>query len=802
MSVTVGHILIVDDHEINRKVLARLMSSHGHTFDTAENGEAALEKLRRKDQKPFDVVLLDVMMPVMDGYETLTQLKQDDTLRHLPVIMVTAVDEMDSVIRCITMGATDYLPKPFNAALLQARINASLAGKRLRDLELEYLEQVGYVTEAATRIEAGTFAEESLAKVADRSDALGRLAKVFQRMAREVHAREQRLKQQLEQLRCDIEDHQRATGDSPDAYLPMDRRQALVAGVGLPDRMRGAALFADISGFTALTERLAQELGFQRGAEEITRQLNRVYDALVGRVHQFGGSVIAFGGDAITCWFDGDAGPRAAACAFAMQAEMAVFAEILTPAGSTLSLGLKVAVAAGPARRFLVGDPGEQHLEVMAGELFDALSAAEHQAGRGEVVLTAAAVAAVPGLEVREWRGENAGRVAVVARLAAPAPAAPWPGIAPVSDAAARPWLLPLVYEKVHRGESEFLSELRPSAALLVQFAGIDYDADDDAGAKLDAFVRFVQGVVGAFDGALTLVSMGDKGSSLCVVFGAPSAHSDDAARAVKAAMALRTPPRELGFIRDLRMGVAYGPMRAGAYGCPAQRAYGVIGDPINLAARLMVADGHDTVCDILCDESIRQLAQGAVAFEALPPVQVKGKTAPVAVFRPVALRGGVAQIDLLPAAAQLTLKVASVLGDSFPIELLRGIHPVPAECESLEEQLRLLAGQRLLGISDDALAGEFPDSAVREAAYNLLLFAQRRQLHRQAAEWLEAHPVAGSGAHASIARHWRGAEDWPRAIAQLEMAGDEARREGLLTQAQAYIKESLALEGAAKGGG
>src|SRR6266540_1353883 len=84
-------------------------------------------------------MLLDLLMPVLDGYATLERIKADEALRHLPVIVITAVEDLESVVRCIELGATDYLPKPLNAQLLRARVTASLAGKRLRDLELEYL---------------------------------------------------------------------------------------------------------------------------------------------------------------------------------------------------------------------------------------------------------------------------------------------------------------------------------------------------------------------------------------------------------------------------------------------------------------------------------------------------------------------------------------------------------------------------------------------------------------------------------------------------------------------------------------
>jgi DNA-binding response OmpR family regulator len=175
----------------------------------AEDGVQAL-LLLGSAEPPIDVVLLDILMPNLDGYETLAAIKTDPALRHVPVIMITAVDETESAVRCIELGATDYLPKPFNAAVLRARIGASLAAKRLRDLELEYLEQVGRVTEAATAVESGTFAIDGLDVVAARTDALGSLGRVFQRMATEVRSREARLQQQVRELQIVIDEERQA----------------------------------------------------------------------------------------------------------------------------------------------------------------------------------------------------------------------------------------------------------------------------------------------------------------------------------------------------------------------------------------------------------------------------------------------------------------------------------------------------------------------------------------------------------------------------------------------------------------
>jgi two-component system, cell cycle response regulator len=203
-----GRILVVEDDPLARSMLTRRLQAEGHEAETAGSGLQALDRLA--GATPFDVVLLDIEMPELDGYETLSRIKENESLRHIPVIMISGVDELESIVRCIEMGATDYLPKPFDAAILRARLNASLAGKRLRDLELEYLEQVGRVIAAAGAVEADEFDPASLEDVAARDDALGQLARTFQRMALEVRAREDRLRQELRELRIEIDEQRQA----------------------------------------------------------------------------------------------------------------------------------------------------------------------------------------------------------------------------------------------------------------------------------------------------------------------------------------------------------------------------------------------------------------------------------------------------------------------------------------------------------------------------------------------------------------------------------------------------------------
>jgi two-component system cell cycle response regulator len=198
-----GFVLVVDDDAVNRLLLSRALERDGHRVRAVSNGLQALQALRGER---FDCVLLDVLMPEMDGYQVLAQIRSDPKLRRTPVIMISALEDIQSVVRCIEMGAEDYLPKPFDPVLLRARITAGLARKRLDDLEQEYLEQVSHVVAAAAAVESGTFERRQLDGVARRDDALGQLARVFQQMATEVRARERRLTQEVHKLRIEIDE--------------------------------------------------------------------------------------------------------------------------------------------------------------------------------------------------------------------------------------------------------------------------------------------------------------------------------------------------------------------------------------------------------------------------------------------------------------------------------------------------------------------------------------------------------------------------------------------------------------------
>lgn len=222
-------ILAVDDDEDNREVLRRRLEREGYEVHCAADGLEALERIQHER---FDLVLLDVLMPGANGYQVLGFLKEDAKTRDLPVIMISALDDLTSVVRCIEQGAEDYLTKPFDPVLLKARVGACLEKKRLRDVELEYLEQVRQVIDAATAMESGTYRPGSLSELAHGASELGRLARVFDGMAANVQQRERHLKDRVRDLRREIE----AARATPPTVGALADGTSLTAGQDFGDR--------------------------------------------------------------------------------------------------------------------------------------------------------------------------------------------------------------------------------------------------------------------------------------------------------------------------------------------------------------------------------------------------------------------------------------------------------------------------------------------------------------------------------------------------------------------------------------
>ncbi|MCB8984885.1 MAG: adenylate/guanylate cyclase domain-containing protein [Ardenticatenaceae bacterium] len=274
-------------------------------------------------------------------------------------------------------------------------------------------------------------------------------------------------------------------------------------------------------------------------------------------------------------------------------------------------------VASGSVRRYLVGRPEVQQIEVLAGQTLDELARLEKLAVQGEVLVSATAV--FPDMTTA---GERDGGGVVVCGLETAVSPDPWPELPPLPMAQTRRWLLEPTFYALQAGGSQFMAELRPANALFLQFWGVDYDGDAQAGQKLDRFVGWVQGVVAHYGGYILQLTTGDKGSYLYATFGALKAYEDDALRAVLAALDLHQLPQEMAFISRLQIGVTNGEMYVGAYGSGTRRTYGALGNKTNMAARLMVAAD----AGILCDQVVYGATKERITYEVLAPIQVKGR--------------------------------------------------------------------------------------------------------------------------------------------------------------------------------
>lgn len=423
-----------------------------------------------------------------------------------------------------------------------------------------------------------------------------------------------------------------------ETFIPPDRRRSLAQNEPLPDRASGAVLFADISGFTPLTEAMTRVMGARRGAEELTKKLNAVYDALISQIDKYGGSVITFSGDAALSWF-AETGSRAAtaarvlACAVALQNAMRQFAALELPDSTITALAIKVTVAYGSVRRFVVGDPEIRRIDVLAGSTVARTATAEHLAHPGEILMdepTADSLGA--RADILEWREDATTHEhfavlrALDARIDLPPPLLS----SPLPDDLLEPWLHRAVYERLRAEGELFLTELRPVVAMFVRFHGIDFDGDEAAGEKLDRFVARVQQILARYAGTLLELTIGDKGSYFYVAFGAPHMHEDDARRAVFATRELIPLCRELGYIEPLQIGISQGVMRVGGYGGVTRRMYGAQGDEVNLAARLMTEAAAGTV---LISGHVQKVVANEFDLEPLAPIRLKGKAEPLLPF-------------------------------------------------------------------------------------------------------------------------------------------------------------------------
>ena len=328
--------LVVDDSAVNRMLLTRHLATMGITAREASDGRSALEALRQSSAD-VAVVLLDVMMPEMDGYETLATIKSDESLRQLPVIMISGIDELQSVARCIELGAADYLPKPFDPVILAARVRASLVDKRLRDMEAAH---------AAAQAE---------------------LLRTIERQKTELS---------------------RFLSPQVAALVSSPEGEQLLAG----HRRQATAVFCDLRGFTAFSD--------SAEPEEVLGVLREYHAAMGELIVEHGGTLEHFAGDGMMVFFNDpvlqeDHVERAVRMAIAMRERFAGLAADWSRLG--FELGLGIGIATGYATLGRIGFEGRYDYG-MVGTAVIVASRLSSAAEGGQILLNPRAHAAVEAI--------------------------------------------------------------------------------------------------------------------------------------------------------------------------------------------------------------------------------------------------------------------------------------------------------------------------------------------------------------------------------------------------------------------
>jgi predicted ATPase/class 3 adenylate cyclase len=391
-------------------------------------------------------------------------------------------------------------------------------------------------------------------------------------------------------------------------------------------RTAAVVLVIDVVGFTPMSEALTRSGAY--GTEELTRILNGWFDTMAGLVSRYGGSVAEFAGDALTAVFWCDSGTRrltelrAVQCALDMQAEMAGFQTIVTRAG-TFGLAMKAGLAAGPLVSTVMGDPAIRVCYVLAGPALDRAATAERHARRGEVVVDRGLLEGGMSVEAMERRGRWC-VVGSVRERVSPARPAPLESIDEETAKRLAPFLHPAIAERLRSGRRDLVNEHRKVTVAFVELPGLAA-ADSRSVAALQRFLAAAVRVIDRYDGYLRQVATGDKGSLLLAYFGAPVSHENDEERAVRCSLelfALSGGP--------FRVGVTTGYVYCGEVGSDARREYAVIGDSVNLAARLMQAA---ELGQLLIDRPTHSQVRDTTVHDGLEPISVKGKTGRIDVW-------------------------------------------------------------------------------------------------------------------------------------------------------------------------
>jgi class 3 adenylate cyclase/CheY-like chemotaxis protein len=350
--MTPAKVLVVDDTEMNRDMLCALLEADGHNAAVAENGKLGLEALTANS---YDLVLLDVMMPEMNGYQVLERMKSDPGLRSIPVIVLSALDEIGSVVRCIELGAEDYLPKPFDPILLRARIGACLEKKRLRDQEIQLRSELQEWTRTL---------EQRVQDQVTQLERMGRLKRFFS--------------PQLAELIL--------SGDAEDP-LKTHRREITV-------------VFLDLRGFTAFAETAEPE--------EVMGVLHEYHAAMGELILRHEGTLEHFAGDGMMIFFNDplpveNAAERAMRMALAMRERVKDLRMKWRKLGYDLDFG--VGIAQGYATIGAIGFEGRWEYGAI-GSVPNLAARLCGEAKAGEILIAQRVLAALDELVEVEEKGE------------------------------------------------------------------------------------------------------------------------------------------------------------------------------------------------------------------------------------------------------------------------------------------------------------------------------------------------------------------------------------------------------------
>lgn len=473
-------------------------------------------------------------------------------------------------------------------------------------------------------------------------------------------------------------------------------------------RFQAAVLFSDVSGFTALTEKLAAR--GSSGAEELTALLNGYFTRMITLLEAEGGEVVQFSGDALMVVFPAetaaclpDSLQHAWQAAAQMQASMQQeFAHLATSLGP-VELGMKISLGVGEVLGCMVGGIHNRWYYLIAGDPLTQVGEAEHRAQRGQIVFSPQAQALFRD---------------------APVPSQPLPPVhftwaATETLDRLRPCLPEVIAHRLGVGQANWLAEIRRLTVVFFSLQGLDY-ASAEALNPVQGWMRACQQAIYRYEGTLNKLLVDDKGTVGIALLGAPPlSHPDDPVRGVRCALDLLRAAEAQGL--QISIGVTTGRVFAGPVGSLTRREYTVMGDPVNLAARLMqvaVKAGGG----IRCDFATQSAADEAVEWETLPPEAVKGKVALVRVYRPLGLHSGAVQRE--PSAligrdqeiAQITRVLDETVAGQMRVLCLES-EPGMGRNRLLTELVERMRARNLVALADrgDALEQQTAYSAWRE---------------------------------------------------------------------------------------